>query len=48
MSNFDTIEDWIKIHTDGTCDEASDCLITLAQAIQKELAQPHNKEKGGE
>ena len=20
MSNYDTIDDWIKIHTDGTCD----------------------------
>ncbi len=31
------IQDWLDSHIGGDCNEASDCLIMLAQVIQKEV-----------
>ena len=31
------LQNWIDTHTNGDCEEASDCLILLAQVMQEEL-----------
>jgi hypothetical protein len=37
MSQVNNLQDWIDTHIGGDCNEASDCMILLAQVLQKEL-----------
>jgi hypothetical protein len=37
MTHVQTLQDWLDTHIGGDCNEASDCMILLAQVIQREL-----------
>lgn len=45
--NLTSLQSWIDIHTNGTCKEADDCVVSLAQMVQKELTPEPPQENCG-
>lgn len=45
MGKLKGVNEWLDIHIGGDCDEANDCLISLAQSIQHDMEAPTHKSK---